>query len=253
MGAIQAGMGIAQTAIAASKASKLGDDQKFSVSPELRGVYNKALQRSEQGYSPAEKAAFQQQLARNATSANRMFQNVGMSGIGRAATNIMGADATNQFAAQGANIRRQNFGDLASAANRIQGVQDAETQRHNTQLNMQRQALGGAMQSGLSNVMGGINTGINAQQMSQTLNQPTGGQSQTFGNQAVSPQVAPASPQMTGPWSPTTLEGGGIPYSYANEQNGYNGPFGIQPAYDNGTGMGIYDFNAGNNYYQFGQ
>lgn len=255
MGAIQAGMGIAQTAIAASKASKLPQDQKYTASPEFRAAFDQAKSRSQQGFSPAERAAFDQSLARQGTAAKRMFQNVGLSGAGAAAANIMSADALNQFAAQDANIERQNFGQYMSAARGMQSIQDAETNRFNTQLNMQRQALGGAMQSGLGNIMGGINTGINAQQMSNTLNQPNenpyiGGETPTwFDNQATSIGGQPASNVMQGQMQQPFGQGSSTNQSFGLGQNSYG--FGT-PTSQNNTGLGIYDFNQGaSNFYRF--
>ena len=223
MGLVQAGMGVAQTAISAAKAGSLPDNKPFTVGSELRGAFNEAKSRSNEGYSATERAAFEQQLARQGTAAKQMFRNMGMAGAGSAAANIMGTDALNQFAAQGAGIRRQNFGQYLSAANQIQGVQNQETQRHNTQLNMERQALGGAMQSGIGNIMGGINTGVNANQFKQAAGIYGGIANQVGGSYAGGPQVpglgGGGGSQMSGPYSPYTFEGGGVPFQYAGQQS----------------------------------
>ena len=257
MGAIQAGMGIAQTAISAAKAANLPDDKQYTASPEFRTAFNRAESRSNQGFSAAERSAFDQSLARQGTTAKRMFQNAGLGGIGSAASQIMNIDALNQFAAQDANIQRQNFGEYMGAARGMQSIQDAETGRFNNQLNMQRQALGGAMQSGLGNIMGGINTGINAQQMSSTLNKTQGG--------ITSPTGGPNAPTTTGGqggmgtynWQQPTYSNG-IPAGANTDYGQFMNP-GNQPAYVPQQSFGVYDFTQGGNgapnpnYYQFGQ
>lgn len=169
MALAQMGIGAIQTGVAASKASKLDSPQKYTVSPEMRLAYNMARTRADEGFSPEEKAAFEQQLARGGTAARRTLQNVGLAGVGSAAANIMGIDAMNQFAATGANIRRQNFGQFANLANQVQGVQNMETNRFNQRLLQEEQALGGAMQSGIGNMFGGLNAGMNFGQNEQAI------------------------------------------------------------------------------------
>ena len=157
----QVAIGAVQAGVSASEAKKLAEDKPYRISPALSLAYNMSRRRAEEGYSAEEKAAFEQMLARQGTAAKRMFQNVGMSGAGSAAANIMGVDAMNQFAAQGANIRRQNFGQFANMAGQVQRVQNMETGRFNQQLNMERQALGQGVQSGIGNIFGGINAAQN--------------------------------------------------------------------------------------------
>ena len=97
----QMGIGAIQAGISASKAANLPDPKKHVVGPEMRLAYNMARRRADEGYSPEERAQFEQMLARQGTSAKRMMQNVGLAGVGSAAANIMGIDALNQFAAKG--------------------------------------------------------------------------------------------------------------------------------------------------------
>lgn len=162
-------LGLIQTGVSASQASKLPDDKRYEPSEELQLAYNMSRRRADEGYSPEEKAAFEQMLARQGNATKRMLNNVGLSGVGSAAANIMGIDALNQFAAEGANIRRQNFDKFASLAGQMQDVQDMETTRSNQQLNMQRQALGQATQSGISNILGGIGGAQNFAQTGQAI------------------------------------------------------------------------------------
>ena len=167
---LQAGVGAIQTGVSAAKAANLPDPKEYSVSPELRTAYNMARRRADEGYSPEEKSAFEQMLARQGTAAKEMFRNVGLAGAGSAAANIMGTDALNQFAAQGAGIRRQNAGDFYGLANQVQGVNNMETGRFNEQLRAEEQALGQATQSGIGNMFGGFNSGMNFMQTESAIN-----------------------------------------------------------------------------------
>lgn len=223
--AAQLGIGAIQTGISAAKAANLPDDKKYTVGPEMRLAYNMSRRRADEGYSPEEKAAFEQMLARQGTAAKRMLQNVGLSGVGSAAANIMGVDAMNQFAAQGANIRRQNFGQFANMAGQVQGVQNMETGRFNQQLNMERQALGQGIQSGIGNMFGGINAAQNFGQTNQAMdiwkNMGQGGQ-----DAGVTGAGSPFAGQL--PQAPTgTVQGfdaNGFPVSTAPQgMGGYNG------------------------------
>jgi hypothetical protein len=150
-------MGGIQAAISASKASKLPENRPYTVSPELKAAYTMARRRADEGYTPEERANFEQMLARQGTAAKQMFRNMGLAGAGSAAANIMGIDALNQFAATGAGIRRQNAGDFYGLAGQMQNVQDQETNRFNQQVNMEAQALGQAIQEGgIKNIMGAV-------------------------------------------------------------------------------------------------
>lgn len=236
----QVGIGLIQSGISAAKASQLPDDQKYTVGPEMRLAYNMSRRRADEGYSAEEKAAFEQMLARQGTAAKRMLQNVGLSGVGSAAANIMGVDALNQFAAQNANIRRQNFGQFANMAGQVQGVQNMETGRFNQQLNMERQALGQGVQSGIGNIFGGINAAQNFGQTQQATdiykNMGQGGQTgaeSPFGS-------AVGGAQAGGLFGMTQTGGnGGMPANYgsgqiplgANQQYGQFMFPGNQPAY----------------------
>lgn len=167
MMAAQMGIGAIQSIISASKASDLPEPEQYSVTPELRGAFNEARTRSQQGYSPAERAAFDQMLARQATASKQMFRNAGLSGAGSAAANIMSIDALNQFAAGSEAVRRQNFGQYAGLAGEIQQVDNMEVGRQNQRLMAEEQALGAGIQAGISNIFQGANTGQNINWMNQ--------------------------------------------------------------------------------------
>ena len=160
MGLIQAGVGIAQTAIAASQ--KTTPMQKYAATPESRMAGQMALQTAQQGASGAERAQFNQQLARQGTAAKQMFQNVGLSGAGSAAANIMSIDALNQFAAQNSAIKRQGEGAYANWAQGMQSISDQNVAQNNQLALMEAQAQGEAFQTGTKNFVKGLDVSSNA-------------------------------------------------------------------------------------------
>jgi hypothetical protein len=160
-----AAIGLIQTGISAAKASQLPDDKQYSVSPELRAAYNMSRQRAGEE-DPEERARFEQMLARQGTAAKRMLQNVGLSGAGSAAANIMGIDALNDYAVNSSRIQDERRRDFYGLAGQVDQVQQTETSRFNNQLNMARTALGQGVQAGISNIQGGlqgIETSMNQQ------------------------------------------------------------------------------------------
>ena len=160
---IGAGVGLLQTAISAGKAKNMKKPQGFSVSPEMRSFYNMARKRADEGHSPEEKAYFDQLIARGGTATRRTLQNVGLAEVGSAAANIMGIDATNQFVNDGAKIKRDNFSILGQAAGDIQSVQNMQSQQELSQYNTESQALGGGIQAGIGNIIGGLQSIDNEQ------------------------------------------------------------------------------------------
>jgi len=166
---IGAGVGLLQTAISAGKAKNMEKPQGFSVSPEARIFHKMALERAGEGHSPEEKAYFEQLLARGGTATRRTLQNVGLAGVGSAAANIMGIDAMNKFASDGANIRRQNFSILGQAVGDIQSVQNMQSQQELSQYNTESQALGGGIQAGIGNIIGGLQSIDNEQMINKAI------------------------------------------------------------------------------------
>lgn len=162
MGLIQAGMGVAQTAISAAQAGKIGARPEYALTPEMRDATAMAKRAATEGASAEERASFAQSLERQGTAAKQMFRNVGMAGAGAAAANIMSIDALNQFAAQNQAIKRQNLGMYSSMAARGQQVVDANTQAAIQERQMLQQQAGQGMQSGMGNIFGGINSMGNA-------------------------------------------------------------------------------------------
>ena len=151
---VSAGMGIYQ-AVSASKAAKnLPDEQKYEPTPQMKRAEEMALRRAEQGVSPAERALFEQGMARRTSAAKRAMRNIGMSGVAQGVSNIFNIDAMNQFSAQSEAERRQGEAMYAGIAGQMQGIQDRETSSFNQMLQQQRAALGGAGASGMKNITG---------------------------------------------------------------------------------------------------
>jgi len=160
MGLIQAGVGIAQTAI--SSMQKTTPMQKYAATSESKLAGQMALQTAQQGASRAERSQFENQLTRQGTATKQMFRNAGLSGVGAAATNIMGIDALNQFAANNASIMRQGRSDYANFASQMQAISDKNVAANNALAMAEAQAQGGAMQAGIGNIIGGVNSTSNA-------------------------------------------------------------------------------------------
>jgi len=151
---VSAGMGIYQ-AVSASKAAKnLPDEQKYEPSPQMKRAEAMALRRAEQGMSAAERAAFEQGMARRTGAAERAMRNIGMSGVAQGVSNIFNIDAMNQFSAQSEAERRKGEAMYAGIAGQMQGIQDRETSSFNQMLQQQRTALGQAAASGMKNIAG---------------------------------------------------------------------------------------------------
>jgi len=151
---VSAGMGIYQ-AVSASKAAKnLPDEQKYEPTPQMKRAEEMALRRAEQGMSDAERATFEQGMARRTSAAKRAMRNIGMSGVAQGVSNIFNIDAMNQFSAQSEAERRKGEDMYAGIAGQMQGIQDRETASFNQMLQQQRVALGGAATSGMKNITG---------------------------------------------------------------------------------------------------
>ena len=78
---IQAGVGLFQTISASQAAKKLPEAQKYTPSPQMRRAEEMALRRAEQGMSSAERAAFEQGMARRTGAAERAMRNLGLAGV----------------------------------------------------------------------------------------------------------------------------------------------------------------------------
>ncbi len=163
VGAVVQGVtGIAQTIAASEAAKKLPEAQKYTPSPQMRRAEEMALRRAEQGMSAAERAAFEQGMARRTGAAERAMRNVGLAGVAQGVSNIFNIDAMNQFAAQSEAERRRGEQMYAGIAGQMQAIQDRETASFNQMLQQQRTALGQAGASGMKNLTGAFGTAAQA-------------------------------------------------------------------------------------------
>jgi hypothetical protein len=155
LGAVVQGVtGIAQTIAASEAAKKLPEAQQYTPSPQMRRAEDMALRRAEQGMSAAERAAFEQGMARRTGAAERAMRNIGLAGVAQGVSNIFNIDAMNQFAAQSEAERRRGEQMYAGIAGQMQAIQDMETSSFNQMLQQQRTALGQAAASGMKNLTG---------------------------------------------------------------------------------------------------
>ena len=159
---VQGITGIVQAASASKAARDLPEAQEYTPSPQMRRAEGMALRRAEQGMSAAERAAFEQGMARRTGAAERAMRNVGLAGVATGVSNIFNIDAMNQFAAQSEAERRRGEQMYAGIAGQMQSIQDRETASFNQMLQQQRTALGQAAASGFKNLTGAIGMGAQA-------------------------------------------------------------------------------------------
>lgn len=159
----QAGYGIYQHEKAKSELKKLGRTPYPypKVSPELQMAYQRAMGMSQTGYTPQERASFENRLAQQQMAGQRQAVQVGggqLAGAIGAGMRAQQLGAQSMFAAEDARLRRQSmrYADTLAQAMQHQKniVSDAEMRRRT----MEEQALGGAMKAGTENIFGGINT-----------------------------------------------------------------------------------------------
>jgi hypothetical protein len=240
-GLVQAGMGIIQTGISAAAMKNLPKSQEFEVTQGLRDVERRYQTVADQGASSAERAAFNQMMARQTNSANRRLHDVGMGGLVGAVSSIYNIDAQNRFAASSEAIRRQGLAGLAGVSSQIQGIKNMNTSAFNTELNMQRQALGNAMQAGTQNMVGGI-TGSMGAKFAQDQNQAY---MDAFGPNN---QVVQQDPTMYSPPPPPTQN----PYIPGNSNYMFQSPPSNNPYYEGTPGRSLMSGRGwGNNLYGF--
>lgn len=137
-------------------------DISYQATPETQKILGMARDNAMHGYSEAEKQAFLQTVAGNSAKAYRM----GMSRAGNSLSNAIGASnqiangqAMNQFAANDANLQRQNqniyFGQVGQEQNR----QNMNTAMEVNNNRMAQQSYGNAMSQGIENAFGGLQMG----------------------------------------------------------------------------------------------
>ena len=263
---VSAGMGIYQ-AVSASKAAKnLPDEQKYEPTPQMKRAEEMALRRAEQGVSPAERALFEQGMARRTSAAKRAMRNIGMSGVAQGVSNIFNIDAMNQFSAQSEAERRQGEAMYAGIAGQMQGIQDRETSSFNQMLQQQRAALGGAGASGMKNITGAFGMAAQAANTNKlaeayansgdTYNYNLGGGTDATtvpvsGSNVPDPAAVSYIPQQVpgyqGLGTVATYGSGNTPLGYTNDYNQFMFPNG-NPAYVPQSQFVSFGFGAAPNY-----
>lgn len=230
VGAVVQGVtGIAQTIAASQAAKKLPEAQKYTPSPQMRRAEEMALRRAEQGMSSAERAAFEQGMARRTGAAERAMRNLGLAGVAQGVSNIFNIDAMNQFAAQSEAERRRGEQMYAGIAGQMQAIQDRETASFNQMLQQQRTALGQAAASGMKNLTGAFGTAAQAYNTNKlaeayagsgdTININTGTPDTTTPDTTIGGGMGiPSSATAPGVGLPGTFEGSGAPFLPADEQ-----------------------------------
>lgn len=161
LGAIQAGLGIYQLIRGSIEQNKLNNMKQptYGLTSSMKSAKAQAEQMAQMGYTPQERAAFEQRLATSGNTAFRRATDMSGGNMAQAlqgALNAQNIAAQNQFAAQDAALRRQNI----AARNQLYGTeQNLENQNvaMQNQLMMARaQSLGAQRQSGMSNLVGAL-------------------------------------------------------------------------------------------------
>lgn len=153
LGAIQTGVGIYQ-------ASQAQDPTQVEETQEMKAARARARQMAETGFTPQEKAAFKQSLAASGNTSFRRAVDMGggnLSAAIRAGINSQQLGAQNQFAAQDAQLRRQNIGMSNSLEQGYQGLKNTQVAQQNALAAQQTQAASQSINSGMSNLGSALN------------------------------------------------------------------------------------------------
>jgi hypothetical protein len=228
IGAVTSGItGIAQIAASAAAAKKLPEARKFEATPQMKRAEEMAERRAEQGMSQAERALFEQGMARRTSAAERSMRNLGLSGAG--ISGLFNIDAMNQFSAQSEAERRRGEQMYAGIAGQMQAIQDRETSSFNQMLQQQRTALGQAAASGMKNLTGAFGMAAQAANTAK-LADAISGSGMNDGTGIAADQMAQA-PTQTSFQLPTndTSSAGGAGYGVASDLGAYGPSQAVQP------------------------
>lgn len=158
MGAIQMGVG-------AVKQSQINKSQqaKFGLTPDMQKAKSQAETMAQQGFMPQEKAAYMQNIASSQNAAQRAATDISGGNMSKAISAILGASKLrgfNELAVQDAALRRQNIQNRNAIYGQEQGLENQNTQVQLNNRAQQQQAAGQLMQSGLGNMVSGVQSGI---------------------------------------------------------------------------------------------
>ena len=236
VGAVVQGVtGIAQTIAASEAAKKLPEARSYGASSSLMQAQKDAERRKKEGVSAAERAAFEQGMARRTGAAERAMRNLGFTGVAQGVSNIFNIDAMSQFSVQNEAERRKGEQMYAAIAGQMQSIRDRETASFNQMLQQQRTALGGAAASGMKNITGAFGTAAQAYNTKQLADAyAKSGDTYNFGTGTTGATTpATTTPSTTTPGIDLsvintatapgvgldgTLEGSGVPFLPAAEQ-----------------------------------
>lgn len=153
--------GISQTRKANKALAELAKQKfpEYTDDPRFLNAYNRAEAMTRYGYTPEERAAFEQQMGRARTDA--FVQATDMSGgnMGQAIQNVLQAnqlDSINKFAASDASLRRENIRYADTLAEALQRQRNLQTQSAIARRQALEQMYGQAKSSGLSNTYGAL-------------------------------------------------------------------------------------------------
>lgn len=141
-------------------AASLGDRPSYTEDPNFARSAGRAETMAQMGFTPQERAAFQGDLASAQATDYQRGMDVSGGNMAQALLGINTSRATsalNRFAGQDAALRRQNIQYADSFSRERQARRDAQT-RLDTQYRMaEEQAIGSAIQSGLTGIAGAFN------------------------------------------------------------------------------------------------
>jgi len=158
--AAKAGFGLLQTAISAAQLAKINKTPtpEFTQTPQMMSATSQAEQMAKSGFTPQERAAYDASLSTAGNTAYRRGVDMGGGNMAVAlnsALNAQNLGARNELAIADAGIRRQNIASRNQLYGEGQELQDRNTQYAMQNRSNAQQAWGGAMSSGLGNLMGG--------------------------------------------------------------------------------------------------
>ncbi len=131
---------------------------KYSVSPELRGLYNEQLALSETGFTQEEDIEFKKQqsaLSGQRIQAGRQVAGGGMQSAIRAGAKMGEIESSRAFEGQRQRLKRQARGRTQTLASKIQVIKNIQSESDISRRLELEQAIGAAHSAGMENVMSG--------------------------------------------------------------------------------------------------
>lgn len=160
-GLLQAGLGGYEAIKSGRQLKKLGKTPYPypTVSPELQTAYQRAMGMSQTGYTPQERASFENRLAQQQMAGQRQAVQVGggqLAGAIGAGMRAQQLGAQSMFAAEDARLRRQSMRYADTLAQAMQHQKNIVSEAQMRRRTMEEQALGGGMKAGLENIVNAL-------------------------------------------------------------------------------------------------